>query len=300
MVASRSRKRLKLSVVILLVGGGLLLLVLGWRTSSRAIHPPAAAIPWSLADYPNLKPDELKVSSSTGVTLAGRFFAGRERATIVLSHGYGGNQDELLPAANALHEAGFSVLTYDLRGTGRSGGEVTFGDRERADLRSVIDYATRRPDVDPERIGAFGFSMGGATTLMEAADDPRVKAVVADSAWSDVKHWLKPSLSGFVKHPTDHFSPLSLAFVRLRTGTDFGSLKPERVIAKLSPRPLLLIHGDADDIVPFGDAERNLRAAGEPKELWRIPGAAHGDTVRADGPLASQRVVAFFEQALRP
>jgi pimeloyl-ACP methyl ester carboxylesterase len=281
-----------LALVAAAVGG------LAWRASGHAIHPATVAPAWSLADYPSLKPDEVKVRSSTGAVLAGRFFPGGNRATIVLSHGYGGNQDEMLPAANALHEGGFSVFTYDLRGCGQSTGEVTFGAKEQDDLRSVVDYLTARDDVDAEKIGALGFSMGAATTLMEAAGDDRIKAIVDDSGWSDVDHWLRPSWSAVFLHPGDRFSALSLKFAELRASIDLDELEPRDDVARLAGRPLLIIHGTADDSVPPGDSDENFAAAREPKELWTIEGAGHGATVAPGGATSSKRVVEFFQRAL--
>jgi len=289
---------LVLLVLVLLAAAGVV--ALAWRASGRAMSPPRGAAPWSLAEYPRLVPEAVTVHSKTGIDLAGRFFAGRDGATVVLSHGYGGSQDELLPTADALHEAGFNVFTYDLRGSGQSGGSVTFGAREREDLVSVVDYLASRADVDADRIGAVGFSMGAATTLMAAARDARVRAVVADSAWSHVYHWLKPTLRKALTRPSDQFSPLALKLVELRSGVKLRTLRPARDVGRLSPRPLLLIHGTSDDVVPPGDADELLAAAGEPKELWRVEGAAHGDTVEPGGPASSRRVVQFFEDALRP
>jgi uncharacterized protein len=283
-------------VLVVLIGIGFL--ALAWRASQRAMSPPHSESSWSLAEYPHLVPEEVTVKSKTGVDLAGRLYAGRTRATIVLSHGYGGNQDELLPAADTLHQAGFTVFTYDLRGCGRSEGRVTFGALERDDLSSVVDYLSSRPDVDPERIGALGFSMGAATTVMAAARDARIKAVVDDSGWSHVYHWLKPSLRRTLTHPSDQFSVLSLKLVELRTGVRLSKLRPSRDVGRLSPRPLLIIHGANDDVVPPGDSEELFEAAGEPKELWRVPGAIHGDTLSPGGPTSSHRVVQFFQEAL--
>src|ERR1035441_4878208 len=103
---------------------------------------------------------------------------------IVLSHGYGDNQAQMLPYAEFLHRAGYSVFTYDMRNRGRSGGEaVTLGALEYLDLISAVAYLTTRADVDPDRIGALGLSLGGSTTLLAAASDPRIKAVVDDSGF---------------------------------------------------------------------------------------------------------------------
>jgi uncharacterized protein len=273
---------------------------LAWRASGHAIHPATATFAWGLKDYPDLAAEDVEVKSSTGAALAGRFFPGRSGATVVLTHGYGGNQEELLPTADALHKGGLSVFTYDLRGCGRSSGEVTFGAKEQDDLRSVVDYLTTREGVDDRRIGALGFSMGAATTLMEAAKDVRIKAVVDDSGWSDVYHWLRPSWSAVFVHPGDRFSALSLKFAEWRTGTDLDDLKPREDVPDLAGRPLLIIHGTADQNVPPGDSEENFAAAREPKDLWMIDGAAHGATVEPGGASSSKRVVDFFRRALDP
>lgn len=271
---------------------------LGWDASGKAIHPGAATYAWTAADYPSLVAEDVTVDSRTGATLSGRFFPGRTQAAIVLVHGYGGNQDEMLPVADALHQAGFSVFTYDQRGCGGSSGDVTFGGREQDDLASVVDYLASRPDVDGERLGAFGFSMGGSTALMAAAQDPRIKAVAADSAWSDVRRWLRPSVAAVVTRPRDRFNALSLKLAEMRTGVDLDDLRPVDVVDRLSPRPLLLIHGTADDVVVPSESELNYAAANEPKELVLVPDAAHGDTIAPGDASMHAKVRGFFERAL--
>ena len=281
---------------IVLVAGALV--GLGWEASGRAIHPGCGTYEWTARDFPALEAEEVVVESSTGARLAGRFFHGREDATIVLLHGYGGNQDELLPLADQLHDAGYSIFTYDQRGCGGSTGEVTFGAREQDDLVSVVDYLASRPDVDAERLGAFGYSMGGATAIMTAAREPRIKGVVADSAWSDVHAWLKPSVKDSFVHPRDRFTALSLQLAELRTGIDLDDLRPADVIGRISPRPVLLVHGRADEVVPAAEAERNHGAAQEPKELVLVSGAGHGDTIAPGGASLRGHVRHFFRRAL--
>jgi len=285
-------------VVVVLVLGAIL--GLGWDASGKAIHPGCGTYAWTIADYPKLAAEEVSVESQTGATLSGRFFPGRTRATVILLHGYGGNQDEMLPAADELHEAGFSVFTYDQRGCGRSSGEVTFGGREQDDLLSVVDHLAARPDVDGDRIGAFGFSMGGSTALLAAAREPRIKAVAADSAWSDVRRWLRPSVGAVFTRPRDRFNALSLKLAELRTGIDLDDLRPVDVVSRLSPRPLLLIHGTADDVVLPSESERNYEAANEPKKLVLVPGAGHGDTIAPGEPSTHTDVREFFQRALIP
>ena len=285
-----------LLILILLVLGAVF--GVGWEASGRAIHPGSGTYEWQRSDYPELEAVDVLVESSTGATLAGRLFGGRTKATIVLVHGYGGNQDEMLPVAARLHEGGYTVFTYDQRGCGRSTGEVTFGAREQDDLISVVDHLASRPDVDVERLGAFGFSMGGATALLAAARESRIKAVVADSAWSDVRHWLRPSVGAVFTHPRDRFNALSLKLAELRTGIALDDLRPVEVIARVSPRPILMIHGTADEVVVPTESERNYGAASEPKELVLVPDAGHGDTIAPGGASTDERVREFFDRAL--
>src|SRR5690349_20843645 len=98
----RSRRRTGRRIAL---GAGLPVLAIGalgafaWRASSAAIHPAPARPAWTVSDFPALAAHDLTVHSATGVTLRGRFFPGRTGATVILTHGYGGSQDEMLPVA---------------------------------------------------------------------------------------------------------------------------------------------------------------------------------------------------------
>ena len=301
----KSLPRLRLKLVAIGVGAVLVVcliaVVLAWRASSVLMNPPLEPYPWSLANYPALKAAEqpLTIHSSTGVTLSGRFFRGTEGATIVVSHGYGGDQDEMLPVANALHAAGFNVVTYNERG--QSGGVRSRSEAlESKDLRSVIDVVSRHAYVNPNEIGEFGFSMGGATTILEAASDPRVKAVVDDAGWSQVKDWARSSPSDAILKPTSLFSPLSLKLFELRTGVDLNSISPKNFIARISPRPVFILQGTADTDVPPSASLVNYAHAKAPRTLWMVPGEGHEATISPGGGGTSQRVSAFFTRALLP
>lgn len=269
-----------------------------WRASGHAMRPARCASRWTLDDYPDIQAVEVVLEARDGVSLAGRFIRGRSSATIVLVHGYGGSQDEMLPVAAALHTAGFGVFTFDGRGCGRSEGVVTFGALECDDLVAVVGHLVDRPEVDADRIGVFGFSMGAATAILAAAQEPRIRAVVADSAWSSAHSWLRASIRSFLMHPRERFSPPSLKLVELRTGIDLDSLRPVDVVDRIGPRPLLLLHGDADTVVLPEDGDRLLAKAAEPKARILVQGAQHGDTIAPEGAACGPRVVAFFQRAL--
>jgi dipeptidyl aminopeptidase/acylaminoacyl peptidase len=304
---NRDHKRRRVGVRAVTAAGACLILlacglvgILSWTASGHVLHPARVSYAALLRQYRRLVSHVVTIHSTTGAIISGRFFPGRTHATIILSHGYGATQEQLLPWASFLHQAGFNVLTYDMRGVGRSSGSITLGALERRDLISVVDYLVSRPDVDKEKIGALGFSLGGATTIMAAAQDIRIKAVVDDSGYADIRHWFKASIVEALRHATDPFSVLSLQMIQWRTGIDADTLRPAARIALISPRPVLIIQGTADETLPPSNSIENYRAARQPKDLWLVPGAGHGQTLQKEGAVYVRRVVAFFRRALHP
>jgi pimeloyl-ACP methyl ester carboxylesterase len=284
------------------LGLALVLFALAWRASNEDMHLPQAHYPWKLASYPALArvSEPLTVHSQTGVRLIGRFFHGRSAATIVLSGGYGGNQDEMLPVANSLHAAGFTVVTYDERGTGGSGGTGTWGALEERDLRSVVDSVARHPGVDPHAMGLFGFSIGADTSIIEAASDQRIKVVVAAGSWPSLQSYMKTRLIDAILRPSWAYSPLALELLQIRTGADLGKVRPGAFIAKISPRRIMLIDGlDDTDVTPRGTIA-NFRLAREPKTMWLVPGETHEGMVYPHGAATTARVRALFARTLLP
>lgn len=296
----RTRRRLIAIGAAVIVGLCLILIGLAWRASNELMSGPPAHYAWSLASYPALDSvaEPFTVHSRTGATLVGRFFPGRETATVILSHGYGGDQDEMLPVANTLHQAGLTVVTYNERGRGGSGGQGTWGALETTDLRSVVGAVAAHRHVNPNEIGEFGFSIGADISILEAARDTRVKAVVADASWPSLSGYMNSSLSDVILHPTAPFSPLALKLLELRTGADLGQVTPVAVIAKISPRPLLLIQGLADTDVKPRDGVINFDHARAPKQLWLVKGEGHDATVAPGGAGTSTRVARFLAHAL--
>lgn len=276
------------------------LAILGWTASDAVLHPGRATFPAFVSRYRSLLHVDVTFRGATGTVLVGRFFPGRSHATIILSHGYAAAQEQMLPWAGFLHNAGFSVFTYDMRGCGRSGGSITLGALEQRDLVAAVDYLVSRPDVGRGKIGALGFSLGGAMSILAAAQDGRIKAVVDDSGYADLRHWFKDSIVELLDHPTDPYSLLSLKMVEWRTGIDAGALRPSARIALISPRPVLIIQGTADTDLPLSNSEENYAAARQPKQLWWVQGAAHGQTLQVAGSAYVRRVVTLFQQALHP
>lgn len=285
---------LVLVLAVAILGG------VGWVGSERAIHQGPKSYAWQVADYPNLRPERVTLTGSGGITIAGTFFPGRSRATIVVSHGYGNSQDEVLPLAAFLQGGGYSVFTYDMRSRGGSGGDaITLGALEQHDLVAVVDYLATRPDVDPARIGALGVSLGGAVSIMAAARDPRIRAVVDNCGFSDIAAATDTAFEHFIGLPAFPFSPISVRISEWRLGRSVSEARPIDVVGRIAPRPLLIIHGLADQQVPPDHSRRLFVAAAAPKELWLVPGAGHGlNTWQIAPEEYERRVLAFFRAYL--
>ena len=170
------------------------------------------------------------------------------------------------------------VVTFDFRGHGRSGGLSTLGDKEINDLDVAVHYAR---ELGYQRVATVGFSMGGSVVLRHAALRGGVDAVVSVSGPG---RWF---YRGTVPMRRLHFAVekrLGRAFVRhfLQTriasdGWDPEPLPPADAAARISPIPLLIVHGDKDLYFPPDHGRQLYAGAREPKELWLIPGFGHAE-----------------------
>ncbi len=252
------------------------------------------------------------------IPLTGWLLASSGDRAIVLVHGLsshswcGGQPDE----ARAYVKAGFHVLVFDLRGHGRSGGDLLgLGWHERRDVRGAVNLLLAR-GFRPGRIGIQGSSYGAAVALLATAAIPEVGAVVAYSAFADVRDLMDAEIerkTGVPSRVTKLFLRPGIALVaRLLYSLDFDAITPERAVPEIAPRPILFIHGSEDERIPVEHAYRLLAASNNADaELWRLEGFGHGGAVRLpeDGckwtevsPMREaflRRVTAFFDHSLR-
>jgi hypothetical protein len=201
-------------------------------------------------------------------------------------HGNAGNVSFHDEFSAFLPPAGYAVLLFDYRGFGRS--DPFNGRLNRhillADAGAALDYLLTRPEIDHDRIGIYGVSVGGVFGDALAAGRKEVRAVVslaAFSSWSRIAR--------------DHVSVLGWLLAR-------GGVDAERSVAGLGSRPLLIVHGEADDIVPVEHARRlkaAADAAGVHAELLIVPGVGHNDLAIED-PGTQARIVDFLAQSLAP
>ena len=257
-----------------------------------AVRPPRLSIPLAPADF-KLAVEEVWIPTADGLRLSAWFVVKPGAPAIVLLHGYPAEKTDLLPLAAALARR-FTVLLVDLRYFGRSEGRVTtLGLRERDDLRRTIDALAGRGF---DRVGVFGFSLGGAIALTTAVDEPRIAAVAAYSPFADLRMlahglyaWMGP-----LRYP---FVGLMRVWSRLFLGADVTAYSPVAAAARLSI-PVYLIASRDDEQIPFAHAERLREALGaNPRAEYEFMDRGRHGVMAPD---VEQRLEQFFLRALAP
>jgi pimeloyl-ACP methyl ester carboxylesterase len=198
-----------------------------------------------------------------------------------------------------LHHRGYDVLLFDLRGHGQSDpSRLTLGNRERADIRAVMEWAVSEGFTD-DRIGWIGYSMGASTLLLEAAHNPAIQVAVIDSPFGNLPELLKTQLSKH-SHLPSWFNPGILTAARLVFGVKTEELIPTEAARYWGGRPLLLIHGEADSTVPVSQAYELARAAGETCLTMTLPGVEHVQAYDSDPQGYVSVIGSFFRDHLTP
>lgn len=258
------------------------------RRPRTAFHTPA--------EY-GLEFEEVIFKAADGLQLQGCWIPafGSERAVIIL-HGHGGSLDWDLHRAPALHSAGFNVFLFDFRAHGRSQGRLaTFGYLERGDVLGAVEFTQRR---GMKRIGLLGFSYGAIASMLSAPICPEVRAVVADGGPTRLRVALAARLVEFhlPRWLAGPLAWLSIAITSLRLGANLFLYEPVRWVGKIAPRPVFFIHGELDQYCP--DFDNLYAAAGEPKEVWRLPGVGHTKASETYPEEFRHRVTEFFDRNL--
>lgn len=261
----------------------------------KALTKPActATVDWG-EKYPL---EEIQLSTEDGLTLAGWYFPPKNGAAILSLGGTGGSLGAGLPPVSALLGAGYGILQIDGRACAQPPARVTLGGHEIYDARAGLNFLISRPEIEPDKIGAFGFSMGGVTALRLAARHPEIQAVIAEGGYDQLgRHITRPGQR--IALPRRIFLYTVAASFWLQTGLDPWTISPLDDIAMIAPRPVFLIYGERE--IERGGGRRQFEAAGAPKFLWVVEGGDHGTNYAIDPVEYDRRILEFFEQALFP
>jgi fermentation-respiration switch protein FrsA (DUF1100 family) len=250
--------------------------------------------PWEFgADY-----EDIDLVTADGVNFGAWFFRQPgSPQTIIVSGGHKGQRSAVLGVCVALWRKGFNVVTYSYRGyPGSDRAPITMGVREVLELQAVIAFARKR--VKGARIGLLGYSMGAVVSMLGAAGEPGVEALVLDSPFSDLRRLLRENIHHRLHLPAAPRVWMVGLWLRWRTGARLGDSSPQSVLPALEPRPLFFIHGGADDITGVHHSRLLHDAYRGPREIWIVQGSPHTGAYFADRQLYVERVAGFFARHL--
>ncbi len=231
------------------------------------------------------------IITTDGLQLRGWYLPPENGVVIIILAGIGVNRDKGIPLAEMVISRGYGALTLEDRNC--QGRVVTAGYREADDTIAAVTFLLSQPGV--EKIGIIGFSAGGAAAIRAAAMDERIGAIVAEGQFSELDELL--SRRGQPWYSVERQIGFTMEiFYRLWTGISPAQFQPVEDIAAISPRAVFLIFGEKE--MYDSDASDQLAAAGEPKQLWVVPGAGHGQYWQAAGDEYANRIIEFFDETL--
>ncbi len=259
--------------------------VLGQRGGNQLFYFPTHDEPATPAAW-GLKFENIRFHSADGTPLDGWWIARRgttAKGTIMFSHGNAGSMGHHLGFVAWLAEAGYDVMMYDYRGFGKSGGSV---DRRGMvdDVKAAFAQAVKRSGPKSGRLISYGHSLGGAKSVTALGESPvrGLHAVVIDGAFASYQAMARV-IGG-----------------RLGESLVTDELAPKDFVAKLSPVPLLVVHGSRDEVVPVSEGLQLFKSARQPKTLFEVEGGRHGDSLSRDRGAYRKRVLVWLENPAPP
>ncbi len=243
--------------------------------------------------------EPLRVEVEPGLLLSGFLFRspGEARGVVVYHHGIWDACRPRLRLAPLLLPAGFDVVMYDSRGHGESGGRYcTYGFHESADLSLVLDELGRR-GCPVSQTAVVGHSMGAATAVYAASVDRRIRAVVMESCYRDLRTAIRDYARLWCPCIPELLIRQAETRAARKAGFDLDALSPLAHMSKLDI-PVLIVQGTADRRIKPAYAQEHFEATPEPRELYWIEGARHGRVWHEGGKVYEEKLRSWLESHL--
>lgn len=261
----------------------------------HAIHPVRLHLPFFTPDESQLSYESINIPSRDGLQIAAWYVPSKNRAAVILAHGLGGNKATMLNQLRLLAFDGFGVLALDLRAHGDSEGDTITGVTEANDVLGALDYLKTRTDVDADKIGALGVSLGAVVVLRAARISGELRAIVLESLGPITlnDHGGRPqTLRRWINYPINWFM--------YKLGDWMcGVMPPEGImeaLPRLWPRPVLLISTGTRLEQHFN--RLFIEAARDPKMLWEVTRASHAAAYAYETEAYKEKVGGFFKANL--
>ena len=241
--------------------------------------------------------EEITLTTEDGLRLSAWWLPRPDSQRVVVGlAGHRSSKSDLLGIGSGLWRAGNNVLLFDWRSRGQSDvAQHSLAYYELRDAEAAVAYVFMR--IPEARLGLMGYSMGASVALLLAAREPRVAAIAADSPFTGIAEVVAHGASQ-LRLPPQLVVPMADRMTGWRYGYRFGAVRPIEAVAAISPRPLLLIHGAADRLIPVSHAHELFAAAHEPKQCWIVEGAEHCGAYFTDRTGYVTRAAEFFKQYL--
>ena len=253
------------------------------------------------ADY-DMSYDDVTVVNASGIELAGWFVPGESDAVIMMHHGYKGDRQSLLKEAQLLHPLGYNILLTSMCSHDVNEGElITFGQVEMEDMEAWYQYLLTRDDIDQNKIGLLGNSLGGTMAIQYAAQNEDIKAVVAHTPFSSLEDTITQSVAYFLDVPdwvAVIISPFITFWAEQELGFEAAEVDATNWIEDISPRPIMILQALDDDVVSADSGSLLYAAAKEPKTLWSCEDCGHTEFEKRMPDEFTRRVGGFFNRNL--
>lgn len=297
---------LVLIFVLFLLSAGFVLLAVGplillqplrrtaewYRRSTDLLEPADAGLPQ----------DNVHFQTHDGLSLSGWLVAQpkRARGTVLYLHGVGDCKTAGVPLAKLFFDNGYNVFLYDSRRHGDSGGSYcTYGYYEKFDVSTAINYLIERLGKKLGPVALFGTSMGAAIAIQAAAIDTRIKGVIAEASFTDLRTISVDYQRRIIKLPWHFLRNAAMARSQKFAKFKARDVSPLEDVTRLRI-PILFIHGTSDSFINLDYSKMLYHKAREPRELYLVAGANHNDVWEVAGKSYEAKVLGFLNRALRP
>jgi dienelactone hydrolase len=241
--------------------------------------------------------EKITLTTKDNLHLKGIYLPSQNGGALIIQHGYKMSWAEMIPITAILHRHGYGAILLNLRAHGDSEGEtITFGHAELNDLDAAYHYLLTRKEVDPEKIGAIGNSMGAVLAILYAANNPKIKAVVAHGPYASLEDTVGVSVKKFAGLPAFPFAPLILKILEYRMGASQTTIAPLTYIHQISRCAVFILSAGKDTFVNPTGGKRLYEAAADPREFWFDPDLEHVEFDTKHPEEFEQRVVAFLDK----
>ncbi len=290
MKTNRYWMRLALTAIFLLtLAAAGTVMGVSYQQADGYLHPERHVATGDYLRASGIAFQDIELVTDDGVKLSAWYTPSRNGAVILVAHGYGLHRPEDVYMLFASH--GYGVVAWDFRAHGTSGGDFSsLGYYETLDVKAALDFVLAQPGV--EHVGGWGGSMGAVTMIRATAQYPEIEALVADSPFSTLEDEMD------LRIPIPVMRSLIQFFAERKSGVDLDQVRPVDDISRISPRPVFIIQGMGDGMIPLDSARSLFDSAGEPRVLWTEPDVPHLSMYTHYQEEYIQRVTGFLDEYL--